>query len=45
MTHLTPFGKLLNVLSFYKWAFGDLTEQDSDVGMLAEYSELSSAYA
>ena len=37
MTHVTPFGKLLNVLTFYKWAFGDLTEQDSDIGMLAEY--------
>ena len=37
MKHLTPFGKLLNVLTFYKWAFGDLTEQDSDIGMLAEY--------
>ena len=37
MKHLTPFGKLLNVLSFYKWAFGDLTDQDSDIGMLAEY--------
>ena len=28
---------MLNVLSFYRWAFGDLTEQDSDIGMLAEY--------
>ena len=37
LKHLTPLGKLLNVLTFYKWAFGDLTEQDSDVGMLAEY--------
>ena len=37
MTHITTLGKLLNVLTFYKWAFGDLTEQDSDVGMLAEY--------
>ena len=37
MTHITTLGKLLNVLSFYKWAFGDLTEQDSDVGLLAEY--------
>ena len=37
MKHLTPLGKLLNVLSFYKWAFGDLTESDSDVGVLAEY--------
>ena len=37
MTHITTLGKLLNVLSFYKWAFGDLTEQDSDIGMLAEY--------
>ena len=36
MKHLTPLGKLLNVLSFYRWAFGDLTEQDSDIGMLAE---------
>jgi len=37
MTHITTLGKLLNVLSFYKWAFGDLTESDSDVGILAEY--------
>lgn len=37
MTHITTLGKLLNVLAFYKWAFGDLTDQDSDVGMLAEY--------
>ena len=37
MTHITTLGKLLNVLTFYKWAFGDLTEQDSDIGMLAEY--------
>ena len=37
MKHLTPLGKLLDVLNFYRWAFGDLTEQDSDVGMLAEY--------
>ena len=32
-----PISKALKTLSFYKWAFGDLTEQDSDVGMLAEY--------
>ena len=37
MTRITPLGKLLNVLTFYKWAFGDLTDQDSDIGMLAEY--------
>ncbi len=37
MKYLTPLGKLLNVLTFYKWAFGDLTEQDSDIGMVAEY--------
>lgn len=37
MTHITTLGKLLNVLTFYKWAFGDLTESDSDVGILAEY--------
>ena len=37
LTHITTLGKLLNVLTFYKWAFGDLTEQDSDIGMLAEY--------
>lgn len=37
MTHITTLGKLLNVLNFYRWAFGDLTEQDSDVGLLAEY--------
>jgi len=37
LKHITTLGKLLNVLTFYKWAFGDLTEQDSDVGMLAEY--------
>ena len=32
-----PISKALKTLSFYKWAFGDLTEQDSDVGLLAEY--------
>ena len=37
MTRITTLGKLLNVLSFYRWAFGDLTDQDSDIGMLAEY--------
>ncbi len=37
MTRITTLGKALKVLSFYRWAFGDLTEQDSDVGMLAEY--------
>ena len=37
MTRITTLGKALNVLSFYRWAFGDLTEQDSDIGMLAEY--------
>ena len=37
MTRITSLGKLLNVLSFYRWAFGDLTDQDSDIGMLAEY--------
>ena len=37
MPRVTTLGKLLNVLSFYRWAFGDLTEQDSDIGMLAEY--------
>jgi hypothetical protein len=37
MTRVTTIGKLLKALSFYKWAFGDLTEQDSDIGMLAEY--------
>ena len=37
MKHITTLGKLLNVLTFYKWAFGDLTDQDSDIGMLAEY--------
>ncbi len=37
MSRVTTLGKLLNALSFYKWAFGDLTEQDSDIGMLAEY--------
>ena len=37
MTRITTLGKALNVLSFYSWAFGDLTEQDSDIGMLAEY--------
>ena len=25
------------MLSFYRWAFGDLTEQDSDIGALTEY--------
>lgn len=37
MKRLTPLSKALQALSFYKWAFGDLTEQDSDVGILAEY--------
>ena len=37
MKRITALGKALNVLSFYRWAFGDLTDQDSDVGMLAEY--------
>lgn len=37
MPHITPITKLLKALAFYKWAFGDLTEQDSDIGMLAEY--------
>ena len=37
MTRITTLGKAMNVLSFYRWAFGDLTEQDSDIGMLAEY--------
>ena len=37
MKRITTLGKVLNVLSFYRRAFGDLTEQDSDIGMLAEY--------
>ena len=37
MKRITTLGKVLNVLGFYRWAFGDLTEQDSDIGMLAEY--------
>ena len=37
MKRLTPISKALQALAFYKWAFGDLTEQDSDIGMLAEY--------
>lgn len=37
MKSITSLGKALNVLSFYRWAFGDLTESDSDVGILAEY--------
>ena len=37
MPRITTIGKLLNALSFYRWAFGDLTEQDSDIGILAEY--------
>ena len=37
MKKLLPISKALQALSFYKWAFGDLTEQDSDIGMLAEY--------
>ena len=37
MKHLTPLSKALQLLSFYRWAFGDLTESDSDVGILAEY--------
>lgn len=37
MNKLRPISNVLKVLAFYKWAFGDLTEQDSDIGMLAEY--------
>ena len=37
MKRLTPLSKALQLLSFYRWAFGDLTESDSDVGVLAEY--------
>ena len=37
MKRLTPLSKALQLLSFYRWAFGDLTESDSDVGILAEY--------
>ena len=37
MPRVTTIGKLLNALSFYKWAFGDLTDSDSDIGALAEY--------
>ena len=37
MNQLRPISNVLKVLSFYRWAFGDLTEQDSDVGILAEY--------
>ena len=37
MKRLTLLSKALQVLSFYRWAFGDLTEQDSDIGALAEY--------
>ena len=37
MKRLTQIAKALQALSFYKWAFGDLTEQDSDIGILAEY--------
>lgn len=28
---------LLQLVRFYKWAFGDLTESDSDVGVIGEY--------
>ena len=37
MNRITTLGKALRVLGFYRWAFGDLTESDSDVGILAEY--------
>ena len=37
MKKVTAVGKAMKVLSFYRWAFGDLTESDSDVGILAEY--------
>ena len=37
MNRITTLGKALRVLGFYRWAFGDLTDSDSDVGMLAEY--------
>ena len=35
MKRITALGKALRVLSFYRWAFGDLTEADSDIGLLA----------
>ncbi len=37
MPHLPSLSKALQALSFYRWTFGDLTESDSDVGILAEY--------
>lgn len=37
MKRITTLGRTIQALSFYKWAFGDLTESDSDVGVLAEY--------
>ena len=37
MKKVTALRKAMKVLSFYRWAFGDLTESDSDVGILAEY--------
>ena len=37
MKSLTKLGRALRTIRFYKWAFGDLTASDSDIGMAAEY--------
>ena len=37
MKSLTKLGRALRTIHFYKWAFGDLTASDSDIGMAAEY--------
>ena len=37
MKSLTKLGRALRTIRFYKWAFGDLTASDSDIGMVAEY--------
>lgn len=37
MKSLTKLGRALRTIRFYKWAFGELTAADSDIGMVAEY--------
>lgn len=37
MKSKTRLGRALRTIRFYRWAFGDLTASDSDIGMAAEY--------
>ena len=34
---MTKLGRALRLVRFYKWAFGDLTASDSDIGVIGEY--------